>query len=73
MAMETETLFGTILRLFSWRTTPGQYPPRLLPGIKINPLPEDIFLATVKALVVPAAALPVCRFPSGASSVYLSY
>lgn len=53
----TETLFESILRLFSWRTTPGQYPHSLLPEIKVNPLPEDIFLATIKALVVPAASL----------------
>lgn len=55
--METETLFESILSLFSRRTTPGQYPSSFLPEIKVSPLPEDIFLATIKALVVPAASL----------------
>lgn len=30
------------------------YLPRLLPEIKLNPLPEVIFLSTIKALVIPA-------------------
>jgi len=34
-----------------------KYLPRLLPEIKISPLPEAIFLFTIKALVVPAASL----------------
>lgn len=34
-----------------------QYLPRFLPEIKINPLPERIFLSTIKALVVPAMNL----------------
>jgi len=55
--MATETLFESILRLFSLRTTSLQHLLRLLPEIKVNPLPEDIFLATIKPLVVPAASL----------------
>jgi len=34
-----------------------KYFPKLLPEIKISPLPEIIFLSTIKALVVPAASL----------------
>jgi hypothetical protein len=57
MAMETETPFESIIRLFSSRATSLQYLLSLLPEIKVNPLPEDVFLATIKALVVPAASL----------------
>lgn len=45
--MGTETLFESMLK----------YLPRLLPEIKVSSLPEDIFLATIKALLVPAASL----------------
>ncbi|KAI9438770.1 hypothetical protein H4582DRAFT_2057387 [Lactarius indigo] len=34
-----------------------QYLPRFLPEIKINPLPEHIFLSTIKVLLVPAMEL----------------
>ncbi|KAH9003593.1 hypothetical protein EDB86DRAFT_3073366 [Lactarius hatsudake] len=34
-----------------------QYLPRFLPEIKISPLPEQIFLSTIKALLVPAMNL----------------
>ena len=34
-----------------------KYLPRLLPEIQVSPLPEVIFLSTIKALVVPAASL----------------
>lgn len=57
MAMETEALFESIIRLFSSRATSLQHLLSLLPEIKVNPLPEDVFLATIKALVVPAASL----------------
>ena len=33
----------------------SNYFPRLLPEIKVSPVPEVIFLSTIKALVVPAA------------------
>ena len=36
--------------------------PKLLPEIKVSPLPEDIFLSTVKALVVPAASLSLSQW-----------
>jgi len=39
-----------------------KYLPRLLPEIKVSPLPEDIFLSTVKALVVPAASLSLSQW-----------
>ena len=35
----------------------ASYVPRLLPEIKVSPVPEVIFLSTIKALVVPAANL----------------
>lgn len=39
------------------------------PDIKVNPVPEVIFLSTVQALVIPAAN---SCFPSGAPLVRLS-
>jgi hypothetical protein len=33
----------------------SKYLPRLLPEIKVSPVPEVIFLSTIKALVVPVA------------------
>ncbi len=38
-----------------------QYLPRLLPEIKISPLPERIFLSTIKALLVPAMSLSLSQ------------
>jgi hypothetical protein len=35
----------------------SKYLPRLLPEIKLSPVPEDIFLCTIKALVVSSANL----------------
>ncbi|KAI0276843.1 hypothetical protein BGY98DRAFT_668906 [Russula aff. rugulosa BPL654] len=40
----------------------SKYLPRLLPEIKVSPLPEVIFLSTVKALVVPAANLSLSQW-----------
>ena len=37
------------------------YLPRLLPEIKVYPLPEVIFLSTIKALVSPAANLSLSQ------------
>ena len=39
-----------------------KYLPRLLPEIKVSPLPEVIFLSTIKALVVPAASLSLSQW-----------
>jgi hypothetical protein len=36
--------------------------PRLFPEIKVSPLPEDIFLATIKLLLVPAASLSLAQW-----------
>ena len=62
MAMETETPFESIVRLFSSRAASLQYLLSLLPEIKVNPLPEDVFLATIKALAVPAASLSLSQW-----------
>jgi hypothetical protein len=39
-----------------------QYLPRLLPEIQVSPLPEVIFLSTIKALVVPATSLSLSQW-----------
>jgi hypothetical protein len=40
----------------------SKYLPRLLPEIKVSPVPEVILLSTIKALVVPAANLSLSQW-----------
>ncbi|KAF8474373.1 hypothetical protein DFH94DRAFT_684106 [Russula ochroleuca] len=49
-----------------------KYLPRLLPEIKVYPLPEDIFLSTIKALVVPAASLSLSQWGIVGSLILLT-
>lgn len=42
--------------------TISKYLSRLLPEINVSPVPEDIFLSTIKALVVPAANLSLSQW-----------
>ena len=39
-----------------------KYLPRLLPEIRVPPIPEIVFLSTIKALVVPAASLSLSQW-----------
>lgn len=50
----------------------SEYLPRLLPEIKVSPLPEVIFLSTVKALVVPAANLSLSQWCTIGSLILLT-
>jgi len=38
------------------------YFPRLLPEIKVPPLPEIVFLSTIKTILVPAASLSLSQW-----------
>jgi len=48
------------------------YLPRFLPEIKISPLPERIFLSTIKALLVPAMDLPLSQWGSIGALILLT-
>ncbi|KAH9998724.1 hypothetical protein BJV77DRAFT_709500 [Russula vinacea] len=49
-----------------------KYLPRLLPEIKVYPLPEVIFLSTIKALVIPAANLSLSQWGTVGSLILLT-
>jgi hypothetical protein len=49
-----------------------KYLPRLLPEIKVNPLPEVVFLFTIKALVVPASGLSLAQWATIGSIILLT-
>lgn len=49
-----------------------KYLPRLLPEIKVSPLPEVIFLSTIKALVTPAAGLSLYQWGTIGSLILLT-
>ncbi|KAI0293712.1 hypothetical protein B0F90DRAFT_1670713 [Multifurca ochricompacta] len=49
-----------------------QYLPKLLPEVKVSPLPEIIFLSTMKALIVPASHLSATQWSTVASLILLT-
>jgi hypothetical protein len=50
----------------------SKYLPRLLPEIEVSPVPEVIFLSTVKALVVPAANSSLSQWCAVGSLILLT-
>jgi hypothetical protein len=50
----------------------SKYLPRLVPEIKVSPVPEVIFLSTIKALVVPAANSSLSQWGTLGSLILLT-
>ncbi len=49
-----------------------EYSPRLLPEIKVSPLPEVIFVSTIKALIIPAYSLSLSQWATVGSLILLT-